>query len=278
MKKILLKLLYGSTVTILIVYMSVLLSAMTISWRSSMAVNDLWQQLGISEEDAARNIKYSFISNFLDIRDVRNLNKITLNDRVAIAKELLKYTRQYVESKAFKEEYLALRNNSEPNKPYRGEVAPTEQELRAEYSADAKKRLGWFEEAVKNATTPEDKKTQQDYADNMSKRLKDLESPNSEEIKRTQDRIAEYKLKLQRWKEQYPENELLVMKKALGRMLAETEGIDYNAAIVVKRGIKYFTNPDYEKKSIYWKYGFRAGKEVTETSRAFAREWMKDIK
>ena len=36
-------------------------------------------------------------------------------------------------------------------------------------------------------------------------------------------------------------------------------------------------NQTYEYKNTEWKQGFRAGKDVTETSRAFAQKWLSEL-
>ncbi len=38
-----------------------------------------------------------------------------------------------------------------------------------------------------------------------------------------------------------------------------------------------FADPNYEKKSLEWKYCYRAGKQPVETARAFATSWLADL-
>ncbi|RYE20883.1 MAG: choice-of-anchor D domain-containing protein, partial [Sphingobacteriales bacterium] len=61
---------------------------------------------------------------------------------------------------------------------------------------------------------------------------------------------------------------LLSLDKTLADYLPEFE----------KYGKKRFVNPVYEGKRTEWKQGFRAGKEVTESARAFAQKWLSELK
>jgi len=62
------------------------------------------------------------------------------------------------------------------------------------------------------------------------------------------------------------------------QFLDETDDIDFNAVLETKNGKKIFVNRAYESKGNRWKMGFRAGKEVVETARAFIQNWMTEIK
>ena len=62
-----------------------------------------------------------------------------------------------------------------------------------------------------------------------------------------------------------------------------TKDIDYNAALVEKYGKKRFVTQSNEPrrtdpKAIGWKQGFRAGKDVTEPARAFAKKLLSELK
>jgi hypothetical protein len=54
--------------------------------------------------------------------------------------------------------------------------------------------------------------------------------------------------------------------------------VDFAAELFERKGVKYFTNPVYERKSDRWKMVFRAGKEVVEVARAFVQQWMLELK
>ena len=61
-------------------------------------------------------------------------------------------------------------------------------------------------------------------------------------------------------------------------MLDVTKDVDFNASLKEQYGKKKFVNPAYEAKRPEWKMAFRAGKEVTEMTRAFAQQWLNELK
>jgi hypothetical protein len=89
---------------------------------------------------------------------------------------------------------------------------------------------------------------------------------------------ASYKQAVKNWEEQYPENFNLLIKKRLQKMLDLTEDVDFNAELKIVGNRKKFVKAEYEAKRPEWKMAFRAGKEVTELTRAFAKEWLNEIK
>ena len=86
---------------------------------------------------------------------------------------------------------------------------------------------------------------------------------------------------MKRWEKEFPENINAFITDKLKKMPDYTKDIDYNAALVEKYGKKRFVNQSYEAKrtdpiAIGWKQGFRAGKDVTEPARAFAKKWLRN--
>jgi hypothetical protein len=68
------------------------------------------------------------------------------------------------------------------------------------------------------------------------------------------------------------------IKTGLQTFLDDTKEVDYNATTKLNQyGKKIFTNPVYENKSYEWKACYRAGKEVTEVGRSFAKEWLAEL-
>lgn len=70
---------------------------------------------------------------------------------------------------------------------------------------------------------------------------------------------------------------MLFLKLRLEQFMKETKDIDFDAALQVKNGKKYFVNSEYERKSNYWKMAFRAGKDVVQTAREFVADWISSI-
>lgn len=87
-----------------------------------------------------------------------------------------------------------------------------------------------------------------------------------EERLRYTDKVAFYKKK-----SNYKAN----MAAGLQNFLSETDGIDFTAELKNNRS---FVKGEYESKNALWKCCFRAGKDATEEARAFAQQWMNELK
>lgn len=116
--------------------------------------------------------------------------------------------------------------------------------------------------------------------------LEECKKPNSETIsgiakaeKNGQDwRRFGYKQAVKTWEEQYPENYNLLIKKRLQKLLEQTADVDFYAELKLVGNTKIFAKTEYERKNRNWKMAFRAGKEVTELTRAFAQQWLNELK
>ena len=90
-------------------------------------------------------------------------------------------------------------------------------------------------------------------------------------------RNDEYQKSVKQWEADFPVKSSQLIKIRLAKFLEITKDIDYSAALTERNGKKFFTNTKYEAMSLQWKMGFRAGKEVTETARTFAQQWLKEL-
>src|SRR5688572_29116128 len=84
-------------------------SLLFVSYKAGKMYADLWQQLGLTKVEGTTQIRESFMFGYLQYYGARNIKKIATGDRVAVAKDLLAYTKQYVQSEAFKKEYASGR-------------------------------------------------------------------------------------------------------------------------------------------------------------------------
>jgi len=255
------------------------LSLFSFSFKNT--AGDFLQQLGISKAGADQKIINSLLGGYLDQYGLQNAKNIALGNRSAIAKDLLDYTKQTINSSAFQKEYNQLR---ESNKPKTNTIQ-TPEEMRAGLIDQYKKSLAETEANMKKAdasmknifdpiivTLKQELKNAQDpantvianYKKTYPEMVKSLEASN-------QQRLAEWEIK-------YPAKQDVFIKQRLQQFMAETENIDYNAQLTEKNGKKYFVNPAYEHSSNRWKLAFRAGKEVIEPARAFVKSWLEEIK
>ena len=244
---------------------------------------DLWQQLGLSREQGTDNIKQSFLNGYLYYYGAKNAKNIAVNDRVAVAKELLSYAKQYVNSDAFKKEYDLLRASAKPQEL--NEKAPrTKEEIRKDEIAKTEKSIKEAEENMKKYT-PEMQKAIQPVLDMLRKNLKDYKDPDNQMIElfyqgeklQQEERIRSYKEYLQQWENNYPEDYRVMIKNRLQKFIDLASTVDFNAELKDVNGKKKFANPVYEAKAYDWKQIFRAGKHVTETAIASAQQWIKEL-
>lgn len=260
----------------------VILSLFLFSFSVEKRMGDFLKQLGISQAEADSKIASSLLGGSLDHYGIRNLKKILANDRAAIVKDLAGYAKQYAGSEAFKKEYAALK---ERNKPAPAQKVETPEEMRASMIKAAKEYVANSEEALKKAT-PQMQEILKQMLEAAKKNLKDAEDPNNKTIRYYTKNYEEMKKMMQQsydnsikdWEAKYPANHLLYIKVKLKDFLDATEGVDFNAQLVEKNGKKYFVNPEYERKGSRWKMVFRAGRDAVETARAFASQWMSEIK
>ena len=242
---------------------------------------DFLQQLGISKEIATEKITNSFLGSYVDYYGIKNLKNIATTDRAAIVKDLASYAKEYVKSEAFKKKYLEVK---EQNKPAEQQKLLTPEELKTQTIDNAKKFVETSEELVKKATTADMKKIYEKNLEDAKQNLKAAQDPNNEQYKSYAEgypTLVQYSKQaressLKEWNEKYPDNVLLYIKPQLEDFLESTKDIDYSAQLTEKNGKKYFVNPAYEKKNGNWKKGFRAGKETTETARAFVQQWLSE--
>jgi len=254
------------------------------SYKSRQAVDDIWKALGISREAGTDGIKNSFLHGYLYYYGARNAKNIVLNNRKAIAQDLLAYTKQYISSPIFKKQYEDLRKGAQPQQPATVKLRTIE-EIQKEEIAKTEKSIKDTEKTLKEMSA-DMAKSMQPILDMQKQNLKEYQNPRNplfatiqqSEKYQQEDEQRRYQENMEFWKKNYPENINQFIADKLQKMLNATKGIDYNAALVEKYNKKRFVNPAYEAKNTEWKQGFRAGKEVTETARTFAQQWLEELK
>ncbi len=258
-------------------FLSLLLVSFTIHKKIT---DDFLKQLGISKADANSKISSSLLEGYMDAYGVKNIKNIALGNRSAITNSLLAYTKQYVNSAVFTQEYNVLREQKKPVMP----VVKTPEEFQQEIIENAKQSMLDVEQKLKKADAtmkPVFEKT----LESIQKQLQQAEDPNNKSIAGyrrgypvlVKNRDDTYAKEIAAWEAKYPVRHQQFIKQRLLQFMEETNDINFGAELYEKGSIKYFSNPAYEAKGIYWKMAFRAGKEVVEPARAFVREWMQSI-
>lgn len=265
----------------IVVFVLALVSLVLFSFTVNRFEEGFLKQLGIGKTEAEEKITNSILGGYLDTYGARNAKNILLNERAAVANDLLTYTKRHVHSDAFKKEYEWMRQK---HKPVENKIQ-TPEEMRKESIEAYKKSVADMEEIVKKADAAMKPIFESSLAESK-KHLKEAEDPNSKiytsYVKNYPSMVKfsgeAYQLQLQSWENEYPSNHLLFVKKRLEQFLDETRDIDFTAGLTSKNGKKYFVNPVYERKSSRWKMAFRAGREVVGSSRAFIEAWLQEIR
>lgn len=254
------------------------------SFVSHRAADDLWKMLGISASAGTNNIRNSFMQGYLQHYGARNFKNIAAADRGQVAQDLLDYTRQYISGEEFKKYYEQTRAQSKPEAPAKKPLR-TRKQIQQEELENVEKSIKSTEKSIKELGG-QIAKDLQPLLDQLKQNKKEYQDTNHQNFQyiamgeklQQEDAERRYQENLKRWKEEFPENIQLFVADKLRKMLDATKGIDYQATLVEKYGKKRFTNPTYESKSREWKMGYRAGKEVTEKARAFAKQWLDSLK
>jgi hypothetical protein len=252
------------------------------SFSSQKMTDDLWKILGITKQAGSEKIKNSFMNEYLDHYGMKNLKNIALNNRAAVAKDLLVFTKQYISSAAFVKNYEQLRSDAKPQEPVLKPLRTIEQ-IQKEEIAKTEKSIKDGEKTIKDM--PDMAKVMQPLMEVLKKTLKEYQDPKNKyfiaiaqgEKYEQENEIKRFREKTKQWEEWYPASANQFIAGKLQKMLDATKDIDYNAELVEKYGKKRFVNSAYEYKNASWKQGYRAGKDVTETARAFAKQWLVEL-
>lgn len=256
---------------------------MFMSFKSYIPSAELFGQLGLDQNQAERSISNSFMTGFFEHYYARNIKNIATGNRVAVAKDLCTYAKSHVQTDQFKKAYAQFRDQKKPAAP---KPMRTAEQIRDEYIQSLRTGIKNTEEAGKSFTDPEMKKSLQTSIDLFNQQIKEASEPGSMYIKMMVDgekmsfdnASKEYEAAMSKWENDCPADPMQLVKKRLQKMLDVTSDVDFNAALTERYHKKYFVNPTYEKRPSQWKEAFRAGKEVTETTRQFAKQWLSEIK
>ncbi len=270
-----------SAVALLLVILSLFLFSFSIERKMA---DDVWRQLGMDKSAGIKSIKESFYYSYLQYYGAKNFKKIATNNRQAVARDLLSYTKQYINSAEFKKAYDSYRTESKPREPEL-KIPRTKEQVQKEEIARTEKMIKETEESIKKM--PADmQKAMKPVLDQGQKQLKEYQNPNyklwailvESDVRENEQKAAQYKADITRWEKDFPADSKEIVKLRLKKFMDLTSNVDYNAELKEKYNKKVFVNPEYEHKSSEWKMAFRSGKEVTETARDFVQQWLTELK
>jgi len=264
-----------------IILLTALFSIFLFSFSTSRSMaDDIWKQLGMTKDQGLDGVKQSFLNGYLYYYGAKNAKNIALNNRGAVAKDLLTYTKQYVSSPIFKSEYEKLRKDAKPEEEV--EKLRSKEDIRKEKIAETEKSIAKTVEIMKQKDMV---KVMQPTLDLLKKTLEDYKQPDNKyieafyqyEIRESEDRKRSYRERLARWEKEYPVDFNVKIKERLQQFLTLSATVDFDAELKQVGNKKKFVNPTYEGKSYDWKQIYRAGKDVIEPSIKFAQQWLSEL-
>lgn len=243
---------------------------------------DIWKRLGIGRQECTERISKSFINGYLQYTGVSNVKNLALNERGAVARDLMTFARQYLSSPAFKAEYDKMRTSSRPVEPE--DRTQTKEQIRQKEIEKLKGSIQSMEQITKSMPADQ-QKSMQSSIDLYRKTIKDYQDPNNKiiegmyhnQLDERQRDLKYFREDMKKWETEYPADCKQFVKGRLQHYLDVAGTVDFSAALVDKGGKKRFVDPAYQSKNGEWKMIYRAGKEVYEQTKAFIDQWMKEI-
>ncbi|HVZ56024.1 MAG TPA: hypothetical protein VG870_05145 [Chitinophagaceae bacterium] len=261
-----------------------LICCLLVSFRTTRRLaGDLWDQLGISREQGTSQIRESFLAGYLHYYGAKNIRSIAAENRVAVARDLLAYTRQYLSSDVFRRAYEQQRLASKPSEPVLKNRSA--EDIRKEEIEKTEKSIRETEESMKKMT-PDMVKVMKSVVETFQNNLKEYRDPNSRLIaamyqgEQNSNEYARksYQESLKKWEQDYPADYRDLVRQRLKQFLDLAATVDFNAELKDVGTKKKFVNPQYEARPYAWKQVFRAGRDVTEATREFAQQWLAELK
>jgi len=245
------------------------------------AAEDVLKQLGVSRSDATKEVIRSFVTGHVPTASLRATFKpLSGSARAALVTQVLAWTKSYVSSPQFDQDYASYRGDQKPE-PIAGDraVDALQRDRREERRVD-------MEEARKGiAELPaSERKIAEDALRDAEAQLAELEN-NPEFLKNERagidaefrDAREKYDDDLKQWKAAYPTNPRGLIVQRLREFLAASEAVDFDAKLVAKSGKMRFVEQKYESASPEWKLCYRAGRGATDAARSFAKEWLAEL-
>ena len=250
---------------------------------------DVFQELSITKEQAQENIVNSITSGSLWIPD--KAKSIALANRPIVVQTIGTFAKNYMQTAQFKKQYAEWWKGQEPSKPITPEEKAVERKQQEEQSKrEADESIANVKKQMAEAKDQEMKKMYKAMLDGTAQTMASMQTPEYKEaMKKAMEvmvqmeaeqykaDLADYQAKLSDW--QLKKEPTVLLKDNLQKFLIETEGVDFNAKLITNQyNKKIFVNPEYESKSGYWKKTFRAGKPTADAARAFAKQWLNELK
>lgn len=259
-------------------YLFVLLSGIVL-FTTALATRpwDIFTTLKIDPEDVPGYIEKNFEDGEIRFPNSRELKKLEPAKRAAAVKEIGDYIKKYLQSPGYAQKFSKDRENAKPQS--------AEGKIKAEI-AELEKSIPEAEKDLKEATD-----ATKGLAESLVKMLKEkynaLRNPSDPKHDFYVMTVAgmryanpvEYEAAVKKWDAEYPATPKDLIRKRLQQFLENTADINFEAELKKdSHGVKYFVDEELEQKNEYWKLCFRSGKETATAARAYAEQWLKEIK
>lgn len=254
-----------------------------IQWFSSVAVvcavafgavgaGDVFSQLGVQKSHVNDSIARSFLDGYVPVSEVRaQLKAASPAARAAIVEQVLVATKAFTATPQFAKVYTEMRNERKPEAPQAASAAA----LIAQQKKDAQANVADVKKLVAQAPKA-DREGLEIMLEEAQRQLAMFDSAEYREMMEQQFAADQesYKEQLAQWNADLPADPKAAVRKRLREFLETSKNVDYGAKLNGRR----FANAAYEDQSSEWKLCYRAGKEPVEKARAFATQWLAELK
>jgi hypothetical protein len=247
-------------------------------------IDELLQQLDLSKEGAEQYVWSNCSNNAFYFPYPGELKNAPANEKTAIVKIVGEFSKAYVNSSAFQQQYAQYREDMKPQPP---EAPKKAADMKKEQKEQMQKSLDEMVKARDKA--PADQKAMYDSTIEMFKtQLKEMDDPDNQMYSSDMDsymqqgyeqQMEQYNQQVAEWEQEHPVDSKGIVKAWLQKFLSVSATVDFNAKTRTNQyGKKVFELSEYEEQSDLWKLCYRAGKETTQAGRAYAQEWLKELK
>lgn len=247
-------------------------------------IDELLQRLDLSKDGAEQYVWSNCSNNAFYFPYPGDLKNAPVNEKTAIVKIVGGFSKAYINSGAFQQQYAQYREDMKPTPP----DAPKKMaDMRKEQKAQMQTSLAEMEKARDKA--PADQKGMYNETITMIQtQIKEIDNPDNPMYSADMDKymqqgyeqqMQQYNQQVAEWEQEYPVDSKGMVKAWIQEFLDVSANVDFNAKTRTNQyGKKVFELSEYEEQSDLWKLCYRAGKETTEAGRAFAQEWLKELK
>jgi len=196
--------------------------------------------------------------------------------RAAMVQALATFGKAYVQSDAFKQKYAAY---LEANRP----TPPTPKSADGEMARQKKE----LEDGIKNMQEnmkqmpPDQQKEMQGVIDAMKAQMAQYDDPAMKQMLATSieqeniDAKRQYEEDLKEFNDDHPTDVNILVARRLEEFVDLSETVNFDAKLDANGS---FVDRKYENQDGNWKLLYRAGRPAVDAARAFAQEWLKELK